>query len=100
VFDAKLAIFPLVTKVTSNERPEIPDIALPQLKEIIQACWHPDPTKRPTALQMAGFFAGAEWNLIWGAYRKPVKAFLAKLLPGASSRRRARSGRARATLLG
>ncbi len=34
--------------VTDNYRPEIPAFVPPKFRELIEACWHPDPSKRPT----------------------------------------------------
>jgi serine/threonine protein kinase len=30
-----------------NERPTIPDNCLPSLRQLMEACWHPNPTSRP-----------------------------------------------------
>lgn len=44
--------FQLQVKITSGERPPIPDGCGPKLASLIQRCWDQEPTKRPTITEV------------------------------------------------
>jgi hypothetical protein len=84
-FDPRLGFLSLVKKMMSEERPVVPAIASPQLKSANGCCWTADPMRRATAQQVAEEFATLRWNLVRGADRKVVEAFLARFPLDASA---------------
>jgi serine/threonine protein kinase len=58
VFDAAMPLLPLLRKMSSDERPEIPASASPVLREIISRCWSADPARRPTAREVCAMLLG------------------------------------------
>jgi CBS domain-containing protein len=48
----------MITAIREGGRPPIPLAASPELKSLLQSCWHPDRAERPTFVELERIFAG------------------------------------------
>jgi len=102
VFDEGLSIGQMFYMIAyQNWRPQIPDNCPPGFAELMTACWHEDPTERPTAQQLLKrlqrLFAQAKQDLaasraVEAAVAGAGAAAAAAVLGGPSSSDSAKSG--------
>jgi hypothetical protein len=76
VFDVTMPLGPLLRRMGSDERPQIPASASPVLREIISRCWSADPARRPTAREVCGMLSGVNVKVIDGAEMARLEAFM------------------------